>query len=242
MAARARPRGCACRSLATNEPRSSPRGDRPLLDVLTCIREHTTLDAAGRLLARNSERFMKSGAGDGAALRATARRRWPIPASWRCGSASRSKDLGYRFPDYPLPPGETPIGFLRALCRARARATRYGTGPLAEKARAADRARARPDRPPRPGRLFPHRLGPGPVLPRATTSWCRGAARPPTARCATRSASPRSIRWAWSCSSSASSPRSAASGPTSTSTCRAATGARRSSSTSTSATGASARP
>ena len=25
------------------------------------------------------------------------------------------KDLGYRFPDYPLPPGETPDSYLRAL-------------------------------------------------------------------------------------------------------------------------------
>ena len=58
---------------------------------------------------------------------------------------------------------------------------------------------------------------------------------------ATRSASPPSIRSAWSCCSSASSPRSAASGPTSTSTCRAATSARRSSSTSTSATARAAR-
>src|SRR6266404_2709915 len=44
------------------------------------------------------------------------------------------KDLGYRFPDYPLPRGETPIGFLRQLAHAGAR-TRYGSGPLAEKAR-----------------------------------------------------------------------------------------------------------
>ena len=44
------------------------------------------------------------------------------------------KDLGYRFPDYPLPRGETPIGFLRTLAHAGAR-TRYGSGPLAEKAR-----------------------------------------------------------------------------------------------------------
>src|SRR5919204_670139 len=38
------------------------------------------------------------------------------------------KSLGYQFPDYPLPPGQTPIGFLRALCERGARG-RYGTGP-----------------------------------------------------------------------------------------------------------------
>ncbi len=119
--------------LATNEPRLIARGDRPLLDVLTCIREHTTLEAAGRLLARNSEHFMKSG-----------------PVMERlfsdCPEAVANtgelalrlgftlKDLGYRFPDYPLPRGETPLGFLRAIAEAGAR-DRYGSGPLAEKAR-----------------------------------------------------------------------------------------------------------
>ncbi|RAI29927.1 error-prone DNA polymerase, partial [Rhodoplanes elegans] len=33
---------------------------RPLHDVITCVREHTTLDAAGRLLAPNAERHLKS--------------------------------------------------------------------------------------------------------------------------------------------------------------------------------------
>ncbi len=119
--------------LATNEPRLVARRDRPLLDVLTCIREHVTLEQAGRRLARNSEHFMQSG-----------------PAMERlfadCPEAVANtgelamrlgftlKDLGYRFPDYPLPRGETPIGFLRTLAEAGAR-RRYGSGPLAERAR-----------------------------------------------------------------------------------------------------------
>src|SRR5256884_397255 len=44
------------------------------------------------------------------------------------------KNLGYRFPDYPLPPGETPISYLRTLAEQGAR-ERYGHGPLAERAR-----------------------------------------------------------------------------------------------------------
>ena len=119
--------------LATNEPRLIARGDRPLLDVLTCIREHTTLEAAGRLLARNSEHFMKSGAtmerlfGDcPEAVTNTGE------LAMRLGFTL--KDLGYRFPDYPLPRGQTPIGFLEVLARRGAR-DRYGDGPLAEKAR-----------------------------------------------------------------------------------------------------------
>jgi error-prone DNA polymerase len=119
--------------LATNEPRLIARRDRPLLDVLTCIRGHVTLEAAGRRLARNSEHFMKSGA--------TMERLFsdcPEAVANTGELALRLgftlKDLGYRFPDYPLPRGETPIGFLRTLAHAGAR-TRYGGGPLAEKAR-----------------------------------------------------------------------------------------------------------
>jgi len=119
--------------LATNGPRMIARRDRPLLDVLTCIREHVTLEAAGRRLARNSEHFMKSGA--------TMERLFadcPEAVANAGELAMRlgftMKDLGYRFPDYPLPRGETPIGFLRTLAHAGAR-RRYGSGPLAEKAR-----------------------------------------------------------------------------------------------------------
>ncbi len=119
--------------LATNEPRLIARGDRPLLDVLTCIREHITLEAAGRLLARNSEHFMKSG-------RVMERLFADCPeAVANTGELALRlgftlKDLGYRFPEYPLPRGETPLGFLRALAHAGAR-DRYGGGALAEKAR-----------------------------------------------------------------------------------------------------------
>jgi error-prone DNA polymerase len=44
------------------------------------------------------------------------------------------KDLGYRFPEFPLPPGQTPLGYLRELTERGVR-TRYGTGPLAIRAR-----------------------------------------------------------------------------------------------------------
>jgi error-prone DNA polymerase len=119
--------------LATNEPRLIARGDRPLLDVLTCIREHTTLETAGRRLARNSEHFMKTGR--------VMERLFPDCPEAVANTGELAlrlgftlKDLGYRFPDYPLPRGETPLGFLRQLAHAGAR-DRYGSGPLAEKAR-----------------------------------------------------------------------------------------------------------
>jgi error-prone DNA polymerase len=119
--------------LATNEPCAINRRDRQLLDVLTCVQHHTTLDQAGRLLATNGERFLKSGR-----MMERLFRDCPEALTNTGELALRLgftlKHLGYQFPDYPLPPGQTPIGFLRALCE-RGAMRRYGTGPLAERAR-----------------------------------------------------------------------------------------------------------
>src|SRR5258706_12441851 len=46
--------------IATNDVRFAAVADRPLFDMLTCVRDQTTLDAAGRKLARNAERYLKS--------------------------------------------------------------------------------------------------------------------------------------------------------------------------------------
>ena len=46
--------------IASNGVRFAEPADRPLFDVLTCVRHHTTLDSAGRFLARNAERYLKS--------------------------------------------------------------------------------------------------------------------------------------------------------------------------------------
>ena len=119
--------------LATNAPRMAERGQRPLLDALTCIRHHTTLDRAGRLLADNSERHLRP-------TREMERLFADCPdAVANSGElairlAFTLKHLGYRFPDYPLPPGQTPIGLLRHLAEEGRRA-RYGDGKLAERAR-----------------------------------------------------------------------------------------------------------
>src|SRR5438552_10197542 len=119
--------------LASSAPLMIARGDRPLRDTLTCIKHGTTIDRAERLLARNSERFLKPG-------REMERLCTDCPSAvantgelaLRLGFTL--KHLGYRFPDYPLPTGQTPIGWLRALCKEGAR-QRYGAGPLAQKAR-----------------------------------------------------------------------------------------------------------
>jgi len=117
--------------VASNDVRHAHPGGRPLLDVLTCIRRKTTLDAAGRTLVKNAERHLKSSAEMAALFRDLPD---AIANTQRIAEQCEFTlaNLGYRFPDYPLPPGETPIGYLRALAEAGAR-ERYGT--LTEKVR-----------------------------------------------------------------------------------------------------------
>ncbi len=52
-------RETGARLLATGDVTMHHPDRRPLADVLTCIREHTTLDAAGHRLAANAERHLK---------------------------------------------------------------------------------------------------------------------------------------------------------------------------------------
>jgi error-prone DNA polymerase len=100
--------------LATNGVRYASRTDKPLHDVFACIRGHTTLDAARGALDAQSERHLK-GAAEMAALFAD----FPAAVAESAALAERLDftlaDLGYRFPDFPLPPGETPSSYLRQL-------------------------------------------------------------------------------------------------------------------------------
>jgi error-prone DNA polymerase len=110
--------------LATNGVRFAAPDERPLCDVLTCIRHKTTLAEAGRLLVPNAERYLKS-AEEMEQLFADI----PIAVTATRELADRltytMADLGYRFPDYPLPPGETKNTYLRQLTYAGAR-ERFG--------------------------------------------------------------------------------------------------------------------
>ena len=100
--------------LATNGVRYARRRDKDLFDALTCIRHHTHLDAAGTKLQAGRERHLKSAA-DMQALFAD------LPGVLEESAALASRlsftlaDLGYRFPEYPLPPGETPSSYLRRV-------------------------------------------------------------------------------------------------------------------------------
>ncbi|MGE3492321.1 MAG: DNA polymerase III subunit alpha, partial [Vicinamibacterales bacterium] len=106
--------------------------ERPLFDVLTSIREHVPLHRAGRRLAANAERYLKPPA-------QMARLFADRPAAIRATRdlADRLQftmtDLGYRFPRYPVPDGETEISFLRKIAEVGAR-DRYR--PYYDKARA----------------------------------------------------------------------------------------------------------
>ncbi|HLN58832.1 MAG TPA: PHP domain-containing protein, partial [Thermoanaerobaculia bacterium] len=107
--------------VATNGVRYARPKDKELQDVLTAIREHTTLDRAGRLLAAHRERHLKD-------ARTMSELFADFPeALEHSGQLSQRldftlADLGYRFPEYPLPPGETAASFLRKLAWNGARA------------------------------------------------------------------------------------------------------------------------
>ena len=103
--------------LATNGVRYATAGKRELFDVLTSIRLHTTLDAAGAKLDVNRERHLKGA--DGPDGMAELFRDLPEALAHAADLAQQLDftlaDLGYRFPAYPLPEGETPASFLRRI-------------------------------------------------------------------------------------------------------------------------------
>ncbi len=102
------------RLLATNEVLYHHPARRPLQDVLTCIREKTTIEAAGKRLEANAERFLKP-------PREMARlfRDHPDAIAETMRFADRidfSLDqLKYQYPDEPVPPGKTAQGHLEDL-------------------------------------------------------------------------------------------------------------------------------
>ncbi|HVQ25966.1 MAG TPA: error-prone DNA polymerase, partial [Planctomycetota bacterium] len=105
---------CGVPVVATNDVRHTTVERRALFDVLSCIRLGTTLDAAGRRLLANAEHHLKTPAEMAALFRD--RPEW-LAESRRIAERCEFTlaDLGYRFPDYPLEPGDTPIGLLRRL-------------------------------------------------------------------------------------------------------------------------------
>jgi error-prone DNA polymerase len=119
--------------LATNEVLYHHPARRPLQDVLTCIREKTTIDAVGRRLQANAERYLKP-----AAEMSRLFRDHPdaIAETMRfAGRITFSLDqLKYQYPDEPVPPGKTAQQHLEDLTWAGAE--KYFPGEVNEMLRA----------------------------------------------------------------------------------------------------------
>jgi len=100
--------------LATNGVKYAKPYGREVLDVFTCIREHTYLDAAGKLLAQNAECHLKS---DRQMREIFA----DLPQAIENTSLLAERltfsleKLGYEFPEYPVPAGHTMDSFLRTI-------------------------------------------------------------------------------------------------------------------------------
>jgi error-prone DNA polymerase len=118
--------------MASNGVRFATPADRPLYDVFTCLRHKTTLERAGRRLTVNAERYLKP-------PERMTRLFSDLPQALAGTEALAERleftlaNLGYRFPEYPVPAGETQASFLRRLTQVGAR-DRYR--PYHDRARA----------------------------------------------------------------------------------------------------------
>jgi error-prone DNA polymerase len=122
--------------LATNGVCQASAKQREVSDVLTCVRKKVLLENAGRVLAMNSERYLKPAS---IMSRLFADLSEAVANTRELSSRLEFtlSDLGYEFPKYPVPSGETMSSFLRKRTYegARARYTGAGGTPGYEQAR-----------------------------------------------------------------------------------------------------------
>ena len=117
--------------LATNGVRYAKPSGHALYDVLTCLREKTVLDQAGRRLDPHGERYLKS-------PREMERIFRDLPEAVRHTTELAARldftlqDLGYEFPCCPVPEGESQMSYLAQVTDQGAR-ERYR--PYHERAR-----------------------------------------------------------------------------------------------------------
>ena len=129
-------RGLGLPLLATNGVSHARTAQREVTDVFTCIRNHVRLETAGRLLAMNSERYLKS-----ARTMQQLFADLPEATDNTIELSSRLEftlaDLGYEFPRYPVPSDESMTSFLRQRTEegARLRYTGQNGKPSYERAR-----------------------------------------------------------------------------------------------------------
>ena len=110
--------------LATNGVSHATKDRRPLLDILTCTKHKTNIQGAGKLLSFNSERHVKS---PEEMCRLFADLPESIAETVELSQRLEFtlEDLGYEFPRYPVPEGQTESDFLRREAIEGAR-RRYG--------------------------------------------------------------------------------------------------------------------
>jgi error-prone DNA polymerase len=124
--------------LATNGVSHATPQSREALDVLTCVRNKVKIEEAGRLLSINSERHLKS-------AQEMSRLFDDLPEAVANTRELSNRlqftlaDLGYQFPRYPVPPGETMNSFLRKRTEEGARNRYYPTAFSADLCRRAHR-------------------------------------------------------------------------------------------------------
>jgi len=103
--------------VATNDVRYATPAQRIVHDVLCCARAKATVDEIGRRLAPNGERWLKPPVEMARLFR-------DLPAAVRATRAIAERcaftlaNLGYTFPDYDVPSGETQQSFLEKLAWA----------------------------------------------------------------------------------------------------------------------------
>jgi error-prone DNA polymerase len=118
--------------LASNGVRHATPAGRQVMDLFTCLREHTHLDEAGLLLSPNAERHLKSGA-EMCALFADLPEAIINTARLAERLTFSLENLGYEFPCYETPDQSSMEDFLRRITFEGAR-WRYGNS-LPEKVR-----------------------------------------------------------------------------------------------------------
>lgn len=97
---------------ASNGVYYADEDDRELFDVFTCIKNHTTIYEAGKLLSENSERYIKD-------HRQMLRLFSDLPEAVEITEEIAARidfsmeELAYTFPDYPVAAGETMNSVLR---------------------------------------------------------------------------------------------------------------------------------
>src|SRR6266571_1101856 len=100
--------------IATNGVQYAKPYGREVLDVFTCIREYTHLDAAGKLLSQNAERHLK-----GDCEMRELFRDMPEAIDNTSRLAERLtfslENIGYEFPEFQVPAGHSMDSFLRTI-------------------------------------------------------------------------------------------------------------------------------